>query len=73
MFLPADFYLDPNALAPRVSWHVAATLELNMQLFDFLMLALEQPYTQRLFATLTYALPATFGLVFLARRGQFIS
>ena len=67
MFLPADVYLDPNALAPRVSWHVAATLELNMQLFDFLMLALEQPYAQSLFVTLACALPTTFGLVFLAR------
>ena len=38
-----------------------------MQLFDFLMLALEHPYAQGLFVTLAYALPATFGLVFLSR------
>ena len=38
-----------------------------MQLFDFLMLALEQPYAQGLFVTVACALPVIFSLVFLSR------
>lgn len=39
-----------------------------MQLFDFYMLALEQPYAQGLFVTLACALTEIFGLVFLSRQ-----